>query len=159
MLFIVVKLFGMQLFSGGVYRRASEQNSVRIVPISAPRGLIKDKNGTILVKNRPSYSMYLVPYEVKNLDSASFEIAVALGENPDEIKNRINQGWKGRFQHIRLKRDVDFKTVCGRKDPIFGWYSPAYGIKIPCNVLTCLKHGTPQAANFKTLIAFENPFK
>jgi len=112
MLFVVVKLFGMQLFSGGVYRRASEQNSVRIVPISAPRGLIKDKNGTILVKNRPSYSMYMVPYEVGNLDSASIEIAGALGENPEEIKNRINQGWKGRFQQIRLKRDVDFKTVC-----------------------------------------------
>jgi penicillin-binding protein 2 len=86
----------MQLFSGGVYKRASEQNSVRIVPISAPRGLIKDKSGTILVKNRPSYSIYLVPYEVKNLDSASVNIADALGEDPVDIKERINRGWKGR---------------------------------------------------------------
>ncbi len=112
MLFIVVKLFGMQLFSGGVYRKASEKNSVRVVPISAPRGLIKDRNGTILVKNRPSYSMYMIPYEVRNLDSTSYKIAEVLKENPDEIKNRINQGWKGRFQPIRLKRDVDFGTVC-----------------------------------------------
>ncbi|UCC80937.1 MAG: penicillin-binding protein 2 [Candidatus Zixiibacteriota bacterium] len=112
MLFIVVKLFGMQLFSGGVYKKASERNSVRIVPISAPRGLIKDRDGTTLVKNRPSYSMYMVPYEVKNLDSMSIKIAEVLKENPEEIRNRISQGWKGRFQPIRLKRDVDFGTVC-----------------------------------------------
>ena len=30
MLFIVVKLFGMQLFSGGVYRKASEKNGRHI---------------------------------------------------------------------------------------------------------------------------------
>jgi penicillin-binding protein 2 len=112
MMFVVVKLFGMQLFSGGVYKKASEQNSVRIVPISAPRGLIKDRSGTIQVKNRPSYSIYLVPYEVKNLDSASVNIADALGEDPVDIKERINRGWKGRYQPIRLKRDVDFTTVC-----------------------------------------------
>jgi len=112
MLFIVVKLFGMQLFSGGAYKKASERNSIRTVPISAPRGLIKDRSGTILVKNRPSYSIYLVPYEVKNLDSASVNIAVALGEDPGDIKERIDRGWKGRYQPIRLKRDVDFKTVC-----------------------------------------------
>lgn len=112
MFFIVVKLFGMQMFSGRAYKKASEQNSVRIVPISAPRGLIKDRSGTVLVKNRPSYSIYLVPYEVKDLDSASVRIAGALGEDPADIKNRIDQGWKGRYQPIRLKRDIDFGTVC-----------------------------------------------
>jgi len=50
LLFIIGKLFAMQLFSGGVYRRASEQNGIRIIPISAPRGLIKDRNKTVLVK-------------------------------------------------------------------------------------------------------------
>ncbi len=112
LLFIAAKLFGMQLFSGGVYKRASEQNGVRIVPISASRGLIKDRNNTVLVKNRPSYSIYIVPYEVGSIDSASVKIAEALGEKPEDIKNRISQGWKGRFQPIRLKRDLDFNTVC-----------------------------------------------
>jgi penicillin-binding protein 2 len=112
MLFIVVKLFGMQLFSAGQYRKVSERNSVRVVPILAPRGLIKDKNGAILVKNRPSYSMFMVPYEVSDLDSASVKIADALAEKPEDIKDRINQGWKGRYQPIRLKRDIDFATIC-----------------------------------------------
>ena len=112
MAFIVVKLFGMQLFSGGEYRKVSQQNSVRVVPISAPRGLIKDRNGQILVKNRPSYSMYMIPYEVGNIDSAAAKIARVLGVETDEIKERINLGWKGRYQPIRLKRDIEFATIC-----------------------------------------------
>jgi penicillin-binding protein 2 len=112
MVFMVVKLFGMQLFSGGFYKKASEQNGVRIVPIQAPRGIITDVNGNVLVKNRPSYSIYLVPYEVKNLDSASVRLGRVLNREPEEIKNQIRLGWQGRFQPIRLKRDLDFETVC-----------------------------------------------
>jgi len=111
-LFITIKLFGMQLLAGADYRLASEGNGIRVVPIAAPRGIIKDRNGTVLVKNRPSYSIYILPYEVKDMDSASVNIATALGEDPELIKKRIINGWKGRFQPIRLKRDIDFKTVC-----------------------------------------------
>jgi penicillin-binding protein 2 len=111
-LFIVVKLFGMQLFSGGFYRKASEQNGVRVVPIQAPRGIIADIYGTVLVKNRPSYSIYLVPYEVNNLDSASIHLGRVLNRKPEEIKEQIRLGWQGRFHPIRLKRDLEFETVC-----------------------------------------------
>jgi penicillin-binding protein 2 len=112
MLFIVVKLFAMQLFSGGFYKKASEQNGVRMVPIQAPRGIITDVHGTVLVKNRPSYSIYLVPYEVKSLDSASIRLGRVLNREPDKIKEQIRLGWQGRFQPIRLKRDLKFETVC-----------------------------------------------
>ncbi|MEE9555111.1 MAG: penicillin-binding protein 2 [candidate division Zixibacteria bacterium] len=110
--FIFAKLAGMQIFSGTEYRRASEQNGVRVVPISAPRGVISDRNNRILVKNRPSYSMYLVPYEAKNIDSTAARLAEVLGREPDEIRKQIRLGWQGRFQPIRLKRDVEFNTVC-----------------------------------------------
>ena len=112
MLFIVVKLFGMQLFSGGFYKKVSEQNGVRVVPIQAPRGIITDIHGTVLVKNRPSYSIYLVPYEVNSLDSASIHLGRVLNREPEEIKEQIRLGWQGRFQPIRLKRDLEFETVC-----------------------------------------------
>lgn len=111
-LFIVVKLFGMQLFSGGFYRKASEQNGVRMVPIQAPRGIITDVHGRVLVKNRPSYSIYLVPYEVNSIDSASINLGRVLNREPEEIKTQIKLGWQGRFQPIRLKRDLQFETVC-----------------------------------------------
>jgi len=110
-LVIAFKLFAMQVFSTGFYRKASEENGIRMVPILAPRGLFMDRNGTILVKSRASYSMYLVPYEVENLDSVVTRLGPVLEQKPDDIKNKIKIGWQGKFQPIRLKRDVDFKTV------------------------------------------------
>lgn len=112
MLMIVIKLFFMQLISTDFYRRASEQNGIRMMPILAPRGLITDRNGAILVKSRASYSMYLLPYEVKNLDSACVKLSTVMGQPPEEIKEKIKLSWQGKFQPIRLKRDVDFPSVC-----------------------------------------------
>jgi penicillin-binding protein 2 len=111
LLLIVVKLFAMQVFSTDFYKKASEQNGIRMVPILAPRGLITDRNGAILVKSRASYSMFIVPYEVKNLDAMINRISSILQMAPDELQNKIKLSWQGKFQPIRLQRDVNFSTV------------------------------------------------
>jgi penicillin-binding protein 2 len=110
-MFIVVKLFYMQIIASDFYRKASEENGIRMVPILAPRGLIVDRNGESLVKSRASYSMYLLPYEVVNLDVTCEHLATVLSQDPVAIKEKIHLGWQGKFQPIRLERDVDFQTV------------------------------------------------
>jgi penicillin-binding protein 2 len=111
LLIVVAKLFAMQVIAADFYRKASETNGIRMVPVLAPRGLFSDRNGTILVKSRASYSMFLLPYEVENLDTVVVRLSPVMGQPPEEIKDKIKQGWKGKFQPIRLRRDVDFPTV------------------------------------------------
>ncbi|MCD6163517.1 MAG: penicillin-binding protein 2 [candidate division Zixibacteria bacterium] len=106
-----IKLFSLQVFASAKYRKASIDNSVRIVPIKAPRGEIIDRNNNIIVQNRPSYTIYLVPYEVPNIDEESAILASMLQMDESYLKKIISAGWKGKFQPIRLKRDVDFKTI------------------------------------------------
>ena len=108
---IVAKLFAMQVVSTDFYKKASETNGIRMVPLLAPRGLISDRNGAILVKSRASYSMYLLPYEVENIDTVVTRLSPVMEQPPEEIREKIRLGWQGRFRPIRLKRDVDFKTV------------------------------------------------
>lgn len=110
-LLIAFKLFMLQVFSAPYYRKASIDNSVRIVPVRAPRGIIVDRYGEIIVQNRPSYSVYLVPHDVPDIDEAAAKLTGMLGMDIDYLKGIISSGWRGRFQPIRLKRDVDFKTV------------------------------------------------
>ncbi|MCP4580233.1 MAG: penicillin-binding protein 2 [candidate division Zixibacteria bacterium] len=110
-LVLAVKLFALQVFASGYYRKASIDNSVRIVPIKAPRGIILDRNNEVIVQNRPSYSVYLVPHDVPNIDIAAARLAGMLQMDESYLKQIISSGWKGRFQPIRLKRDVDFKTI------------------------------------------------
>jgi penicillin-binding protein 2 len=108
MLMIVIKLFYMQVISGGFYRRASEENGIRMVPILAPRGLIVDRNGQVLVKSRASYSMFLVPYEVKNLDVIITRLSEVLQVDREDLAKKLKLG---KYMPIRISRDVDFKTV------------------------------------------------
>jgi penicillin-binding protein 2 len=111
LLLIFARLFYMQILSADFYRKASEENGIRMVPILAPRGLIVDRHSETLVKSRASYSMFIVPYEVKNLDYVITLLAGVLQIDPEDLRTKIKLGWQGKFQPIRLSRDVDFKTV------------------------------------------------
>jgi len=53
---------------------------------------------------------------------------------------------------INLEGGDEFQLKKGQIDPILGWYSPAYGIKVPAGVLSCRKKGNPQEMSFTTVI-------
>jgi penicillin-binding protein 2 len=108
---IFIKLLTMQVFSASYYRAASLENSVRIVPIKAPRGAIIDRFGNIIVRNRPSYSMYLVPYQVPDIKLVAAKLANFLNVDKTYLQNTIVAGWKNKFLPIRLRRDIDFTTL------------------------------------------------
>jgi penicillin-binding protein 2 len=49
----------VQLVRGDEYRQLAEENRLRKLPIKAPRGLIYDRHGRLLVENIPSYNLML----------------------------------------------------------------------------------------------------
>ena len=54
--------------------------------------------------------------------------------------------------YMRLLENDEFFAIRGSKDPIHGWYSPCYGIKLKCNVMSCKKKGFPHEISFVTVI-------
>ncbi|HVT15906.1 MAG TPA: penicillin-binding protein 2 [Thermoanaerobaculia bacterium] len=49
----------VQIAQGDYYRELAENNRLRKLPITAPRGLIFDRRGRLLVENLPSYNLML----------------------------------------------------------------------------------------------------
>ncbi len=49
----------VQVAQGNYYRELAENNRLRKGPIQAPRGLISDRNGRLLVENIPSYDLLI----------------------------------------------------------------------------------------------------
>lgn len=49
----------VQLVRGEYYRELAENNRLRKLPVKAPRGLIFDRHGRLLVENIPSYNLML----------------------------------------------------------------------------------------------------
>jgi len=62
---LVARLFYLQVIKGPYHQRLSEQNSMRLQIVQAPRGLIYDRNGVVIARNRPSYQVALLPTQLK----------------------------------------------------------------------------------------------
>lgn len=98
---------------------------------------------------------FIIKDEFEGYNKHQFELNFHL--HPETETNRSNGWWqvecRGTVIKLRLIDTLDFMLVCGQTDPIRGWYSPAYNVKEPCDVLTCTKKGNPQKISFKTVIA------
>ncbi len=53
------RLFWLQIVKGAYYEKLAEDNSIKVKDIPAPRGIIRDKNDEILVRNRPEGREYI----------------------------------------------------------------------------------------------------
>jgi penicillin-binding protein 2 len=111
--FIVLglRLFQLQVLRGSVYHQESENNRIRQISVSASRGLILDRNDHILVDNRPSYSLYIVPYEFRKSPVDAEIIASTIGMTVADIEKRIDALGMGPFTPVRLEQDIDFRIL------------------------------------------------
>src|SRR5450759_4976079 len=67
---LFARLWFMQIVSGNDYRKKAEGNRIREISIEAPREKILDRNGQVLVKNRKTLTIAIVPAELKDQRSA-----------------------------------------------------------------------------------------
>lgn len=98
---LLLRLWHLQILSADDYRSMSENNRLRFVPVAASRGAIMDRGGKVLVSNRPSFSLAVVPQEVKDKDSLFDRLAKLLGLDRSELDDRWNK-IKGRAKYYPI---------------------------------------------------------
>ncbi len=108
-LVILIRLWQLQILQGNELRRISESNRLRVIGISAPRGIIFDRNGFPLVKNTPDFCASLIPGEFDGSNIAA--LAKLLDMPADEISEKIRQEGQSPFIPVRLKEGLDFREV------------------------------------------------
>ena len=57
----VAQLWRLQFLQGTEYQQLADRNRFRQVEVNAPRGIMYDRNGDLLVRNRPTYNVVIVP--------------------------------------------------------------------------------------------------
>jgi penicillin-binding protein 2 len=95
---LLLRLWHLQILSADDYRSMSENNRLRFVPVAASRGAIMDRAGMVLVSNRPSFSLAVVPQEVKDKDGLFDRLARLLALDRTELEDRWNKV-KGRAKY------------------------------------------------------------
>jgi|LGOV01.1.fsa_nt_gb hypothetical protein len=80
--------------------------------------------------------------------------------HPDVSLTKEDDQWvidnEGAQVFLTLLGGHDFVVVTGQKNPLLGWYSPAYGIKKEAGVLHCTETGPASDVQFITAIRTES---
>src|SRR6478735_4439089 len=62
---LVSRLVFLQILKGDQMRQYSEENRIKRVKVAAPRGMIFDRNHTLLIDNRPDFDLEVIPQYLK----------------------------------------------------------------------------------------------
>lgn len=87
-LFLVIRLWHLQILQAENYQAMSENNRLRFVPVAASRGTIMDRTGKVLVNNRPSFSLAIIPQEVKDKEALLTLLSELLGLDRADMASR-----------------------------------------------------------------------
>jgi len=102
---LLVRLFHLQVNTFDNYTRESDENRITQKRVKAARGLITDRHNRILVRNRPFYTVSLVRTTKERYSQVKKAFKIATGDTA------VDGTYDANLRNIRLKRDVDFRTV------------------------------------------------
>lgn len=108
MVLVIAVLIGragyLQIYEGEYYAGLADGNRIRIIPAVAPRGTFYDRNGQLLVTNRPGFTVSLLPLTSPIKEEVIERLSGLVHVPVEDIKAKI-AGHSG-FDPIRIKTDV-----------------------------------------------------
>ena len=111
---LLLGFWKLQVIDSDKYGQMAEQNRVRSIPIIAPRGRMLDRDGRVLVDNRPSFSVLLLRDDPKLVEQYLPVISDGLGISMEDLRDQLqNTRNLPKFQPIVIKpeassADLDF---------------------------------------------------
>jgi penicillin-binding protein 2 len=112
--FIVLfsRLWFMQIVSGNDYRKKAEGNRIREISIEAPRGKILDRNGKVMVENRPALTISVIPAEMGDQRQVVTQrLSRLLGMGAKDIANKIEKSQAPNQRAVLIRNDVGEEIV------------------------------------------------
>ena len=86
---LVTRLVQVQLVQGDAFAAAARANQVEVIPVAAPRGLILDRTGAVLVRSRPSFVCALIPSEVVDVGKTLATLSEVLRIPVAQLERRL----------------------------------------------------------------------
>lgn len=88
----LIRLFSLQV-GDDKYKESAESNAFFKRVIYPARGLVYDRNGKLVVFNKPAYDVMIIPKDVKDFDTLAFCQALEITKEDlalkwEEMKNR-----------------------------------------------------------------------
>ncbi|MDP6532835.1 MAG: penicillin-binding protein 2 [Candidatus Marinimicrobia bacterium] len=105
------RFFYLQIMNYDTYRKRADSNRIRAVSLDAPRGLILDRNGEILVDNYPTYVLYCIPGEMENREKQFGVIGENIRMEKSMLESNYKKYYRTRFLPAKLAKDLSFDDL------------------------------------------------
>ena len=104
---LLLGFWKLQVIDADRYASMAERNRVRAIPVIAPRGRMLDRDGRVLVDNRPSFSVLLLRDDLTLVEKYLPGISDGLGISIEDLRSQLgNTKNLPKFQPIIIKPDA-----------------------------------------------------
>ena len=98
----------LQIIEFAKFATASDRNRIHTLPVAPKRGLIYDRNGVVLAKNQPSYSLVLTVERIEDLEQTLSDLQQLFDINEEAIeKFKQRKGARKPYQAVPLLFKLD----------------------------------------------------
>lgn len=112
---IILRLFILQVVEGRKYLYLAEENAAKVIPILAPRGIIYDRTGKVLVSNKAVFAVYVLQSSLPSALLERQQIIDRLSEiiqiPPQKIEEQIAKKQYQPFEPVLIKDHLALETV------------------------------------------------
>jgi penicillin-binding protein 2 len=109
---LAVSFWVLQVVQHAKYEELAENNHQRTLALRAPRGLVFDRTGRVLVENRHSYSISIVREHTKDLNHTIQLVAAVLGMEEADVREIVNRHRREpAYRPITIVQDASLAQV------------------------------------------------
>src|SRR5205823_3379143 len=113
---LAVAFWVFQVVQHAKFEELAENNHQRTLALRAPRGLVFDRNGRVLVENRHSYSISIVREHTKDLNRTIRLLAGVLGVDEPRVRDIVERHRREpTYRPITIVQDATLAQVSAVK--------------------------------------------
>jgi len=109
---LVLRLWYLQIHRGHEYQHLSEKNRIRIQKLAAPRGDIFDRNGDLIITNRPSFNVVWTKEDAPDPKAVISQLSEILNEDRTVLLARVREAIElPRYVPVTLAEDISWQAL------------------------------------------------
>jgi penicillin-binding protein 2 len=117
---LLLRLWLLQVVQGPSYRVQSENNRIRLQDVAPFRGMVFDRNGELLVDNRPSFDAYVIPEEMHDRDEIIRSLHSLIGVDPKGLEEKLGkESQKYAFRPVLIRKNLSREELAVLEGNLF----------------------------------------
>jgi len=109
---LAISFWYMQVIQHDRFQEMADNNHQRTLPLRAPRGVLFDRDGRVLVENRHSYSISIVREQTKDMNRTISMLATVLGLEESSVREIVERHRREpSYRPITIVQDASLAQV------------------------------------------------